>query len=876
MNIDLKVHNIILLVGPSNCGKTYFTKDFLIPSIIKQGDHITYQHISSDAIRQKLLGHDPLNPLSVATDKMDRKMDHVSVQAFNILETMVDACSSYPVNNDFIIVDSTGLSEKFRDNIIGIAKKNNYNLTAIIFDYKTKSDYFYNGMDEGNNHLTKQHLNKLKKQHKTITKKNYNDVYKIKDKNFGDIEFNFVDTDIKKNHYLPNIDSDYVIVSDIHGCYNDLITLLESNINIEINNGIIKSIPDGEKIIINGDIIDKYPSNIQQKQLINFVYNGMKDGFIYMVKGNHENFVYKYINKLIKQKDSELPLEYFNSIDLIINDKEIKERFEYIHDNSKYFYYSDNFIVTHSPVENKYLGKLDEKSLKKQMTFYLKRDKEMDKGNLLDSELAFIKDQAVFNNPHHFMGHVALKNIYSLGNKHFIDTGCSVGGKLSMAKINNNRNPFFVSVSSSVEAKEELVNLFDGARKEFYYDFDSLDPKVQGRIRFLAENKVNYISGTMSPSDKHDGNLESLYDGLSYYKSVGVDKVILQPKEMGSRANLYLRRNIEDSYIISRNGYKIRKEEILELVQPEIKRLHEKIFNVHSEDNLSILVLDCELMPWSIMGAGLIEDVQNTVLVGAKSELEALSEYGFADEINKVKNSDDYNQYLTEMNTVSRKDIIKKYGNRNEEKFKSVYYMSEFDIQQHLDSLAVYEEQMNIYGQPYDEENVKIKPFSILKAIYADGSEKIMSGEASNTDIYNIVSDTPDLALVVDLSELDDKYDEIKKYYDDLTLDKKYEGVVIKPETDGNNYLPYMKVRNNNYLTITYGYDYLTDLKYNKLLRSKSTKSKKRTSMKEYRLGKKMLNIPYSEISMDNQEYVQTCIQMINELDYEKTIDPRL
>ena len=69
------------------------------------------------------------------------------------------------------------------------------------------------------------------------------------------------------------------------------------------------------------------------------------------------------------------------------------------------------------------------------------------------------------------------------------------------------------------------------------------------------------------------------------------------------------------------------------------------------------------------------------------------------------------------------------------------------------------------------------------------------------------------------------------------------EGVVLKPEVIQANAAPYMKVRNKDYLSIIYGYDYGFPHKYKKLMKQKNINPKLRTSMNEYRLGNQMLSI---------------------------------
>src|SRR5690606_19008471 len=92
------------------------------------------------------------------------------------------------------------------------------------------------------------------------------------------------------------------------------------------------------------------------------------------------------------------------------------------------------------------------------------------------------------------------------------------------------------------------------------------------RLKFLAINKVNFISGTMCPGDKEETVLESLNSALNYYKNTVISKVILQKKYMGSSAQIYLNSDIEKSYSVSRNGFLIDR-------RVDMKSIYEKLLN---------------------------------------------------------------------------------------------------------------------------------------------------------------------------------------------------------------------------------------------------------------------------------------------------------
>ena len=104
----------------------------------------------------------------------------------------------------------------------------------------------------------------------------------------------------------------------------------------------------------------------------------------------------------------------------------------------------------------------------------------------------------------------------------------------------------------------------------------------------------------------------------------------------------------------------------------------------------------------------------------------------------------------------------------------------------------------------------------------------------------------------------------------------KMEGVVVKPQIIESKVAPALKVRGQRYLTMVYGYDYLMPKKYNRLLKSKHTRKKIETSIREFRIGQKMLSIRQDDIVENNQNYLHLVASMITEEKFGKTLDPRL
>lgn len=156
MEIQTKVHTIFMLVGSTECGKTTFAKEVLVPGLRFEDGRgnikANVQYLSSDGIRQELLGYE--------YDKYDQVMLEASEQAFRLLFERLKLATSFPINAEFVVVDTTGLSEDFRAKVKDIAVQNNYNLEVIVFDYRRREDYY---ASERSKKLITNHINRLKK-----------------------------------------------------------------------------------------------------------------------------------------------------------------------------------------------------------------------------------------------------------------------------------------------------------------------------------------------------------------------------------------------------------------------------------------------------------------------------------------------------------------------------------------------------------------------------------------------------------------------------------------------------------------------------------------------------------------------------------------
>lgn len=855
MEIKLPLHTLVLLVGPSNSGKSYFSKNVLAPKLNTQllnaGLNPNVHYLSSDDFRRDVVGQPEAH-------KYDSQMMHVSKKAFNILHTYIDNLTEFPNPAHYIIVDTTGLSKSFRDQILAQAKEHNYNTSCIIFDYKKMDDFFRHS--EGSRFVTRKHIERMRKHFwKDFNRKEFGSVYKIKEQDFSNISFEIPNVEDYKKCLIPNSPI-YDVIGDVHGCGKELTDLV---VKLGYKMDGFKIVghhkDENRKIIMVGDLIDK---GYNSKGVLNFVLNNLD--YIQVVKGNHENFTAKWHRGLLEgiSMTEEFRKKYFS--DTFSEDEELIELIKKVDDISTPFLMNNNLIVTHAPAMNKDLGKINKRAYGGQV-----RGKsggsEVDWKDVDQARefYGYLYEDAERSYPLHIFGHSTFEKPLKIGNKIGIDTGCVYGGKLTAATVVGSR-VFFTSVSAEKAYDEGDYVKLEKDEDKYSFDMDGLTGREIGRIKWSAEDKINFISGTMSPSAASDTEIEPLSTALDYFKNAGVNEVVIQPKYMGSRCNVYLHRDEEKCFATSRKGFKIKEERV-----PDLNKIYKPLQKLFDRmPDAEVIVLDGELLPWDALGKDLIEGSFNTVAKAIETELDMLDNTGFDDKLKELLCREEFSQYKHDQVKMKKKDLAEKYGHHNIPTYRGLMKFNHRDTKVHREALAVFKRQLEVFGK---EGEIKYSPFDILKVINKDGTEEVLSGR-DNLEDFMALNES-----ILVHCKLDDKesIEEAKAFFKLMTKNE-MEGIVIKPRYYKEGVAPFMKVRNENYLTITYGYDYKFPEKYERLLKSKKIGRKLKTSIKEYELGRKMLSISQKDITKENDLYRGLVANIIFEEKKEEKFDPRL
>lgn len=365
--------------------------------------------------------------------------------------------------------------------------------------------------------------------------------------------------------------------------------------------------------------------------------------------------------------------------------------------------------------------------------------------------------------------------------------------------------------------------------------------RLKNRIDWFCENKVNAFSPTISPAPKspEKGEIESIDKAIRYFYINGVKEIIVEKKYMGSYCDIYLNKNLEDTYFVSRNGHKIDHID-LEEAKEACRELHAR-FNW---DGLNLVIIQSELMPWSALGKGLIENEFGGYINAHQNHYEHLANTDLYKKIAEVKNTEAYKQFIEDKDTLSLKDFRAKYPHHIIRQYESLSEFKLLDLDVYKQSIDIYQTQINHFGQQGD---IYFKPFNILKKVLDDGTEEFVNDNLN----YKDVNDDEFLHLsITNEEELNKAIEIVYAWFSTLEQDNE-EGIVIKPrQAFIKGMPPAFKVRNNNYLTMIYGVNFQDQYDY--YINKRNIGRKLECSINDWMLNWELLKVPYNEINKEN------------------------
>lgn len=216
----------------------------------------------------------------------------------------------------------------------------------------------------------------------------------------------------------------YDIIGDIHGCYDELIQLLDL-LGYEKQDDVYLH-PDGRQLAFVGDAMDRGPDTLK---VLNLLFAMQDRGLLNYAPGNHCNKLYRFF------KGNQVQL--IHGLELTVRDwsqlpqkeqEEFKNRYLRFYESLPYYLeLRDDLIVAHAGIKENMIGKPISKNI---ITFVLYGDIT---GQTYSDGRPVRRDWAKNYHGDKWIvyGHTPTEKPYLVNKTINIDTGCVFGGSLT-------------------------------------------------------------------------------------------------------------------------------------------------------------------------------------------------------------------------------------------------------------------------------------------------------------------------------------------------------------------------------------------------------------------------------------------------------------
>lgn len=834
--------SLVLLIGPSGSGKSTFARA-----------HFRATEIVSSDICRGIVSDDENNQL-------------VSAEAFALLEYIV---STRLKLGKLTVVDATNVDPTFRKQLITLARQHHCLPAAIVFKIPESICHSHNQLREDRDfgpHVVRRQISIMRRGLKGLKREGFRKIHTLN--SVEEIEAIEGLTREPLWNNKQDIEGPFDIIGDVHGCYTELLTLLDQ-LGYQVEDDIARH-PERTLVFV-GDLIDRGPDS---PKVLRLAMNSVAAGTAYCVPGNHDVKLLRHLNGK--------KVSLTHGLDLTVAQLEkdpIDQRdlCDFIHSLVSHLVFDKGrLVVAHAGIKEEMIGRGS--GAIREMCLYGDTTGEKDEYGFpvrLDWSADYRGKALVV------YGHTPVGDPRWLNRTVNIDTGCVFGGDLTALRYPENETVSTPALQTYAESPKPFKADPDGLSPQQHLDtlldladvtgHKIVDTRYLHNLTIREENAIAalevmsrfaidprwliYLPPTMSPcaTSPEVGWLERPEEAFAYYQSVGQSRVLCEEKHMGSRANIVIVRDQETARtrfginngstgaIYSRTGRTFFKD--LELNAAILDRLRTALdaVNFWEEHATNWACLDCEIMPWSAKARDLL--TSQYAPVGAAGELYNTA----ANELVKNSNHPDL-AGLSERLSSQKQNISQ---------FREAY-------------------------RPYCWEtptidDYKIAPFHLLATEAKVHTEQTHTWHMDFN--YRLAKVDPALfqptrSKVVDLNDFV-TVNEAIHWWEELTANGG-EGMVVKPEhflVKGSRspIQPAVKCRGKEYLRIIYGPDYLEERHLSRL-KQRSLKRKQSLALREFSLGLEAL---HRFVERAPLRKVHECVFSVLALESEP-IDPRL
>lgn len=257
MTLRLPELSIVLLIGPSGSGKSSFARKHFKPTEI----------VSSDVCRGL-----------VSDDENDQS---VTPRAFELLNFTLRQRLAL---GRLTVVDATNLNPEDRARLVAIAREFHVLPAALVFKIDESICHERNALRPDRDfgpQVLKRQFSQLRRGLKHLKKEGFRHVTYLRNPEEIDAVEGIVREPLWNNRAGES--GPFDIVGDVHGCYDELRTLL-SELGYTVADHVV-SHPAGRRLVFVGDLVDRGPDS---PNVLRLAMASVKAGSAICVPGNHD------------------------------------------------------------------------------------------------------------------------------------------------------------------------------------------------------------------------------------------------------------------------------------------------------------------------------------------------------------------------------------------------------------------------------------------------------------------------------------------------------------------------------------------------------------------------------------------------------------
>ncbi|WP_404816662.1 polynucleotide kinase-phosphatase [Streptomyces thermolineatus] len=803
--------SLVVLIGSSGSGKSTFARRHFLPT----------QVVSSDACRGM-----------VSDDENDQS---ASGDAFDLLHYIT---AKRLAAGRLTVVDATNVRSESRKALVRIAREHDVLPVAIVLDVPEDVCAGRNaarpdraGMPA---HVVPRQQRELRRSLRSLEREGFRKVHVLRGTEV--VEAARITTE-KRYNDLRHLTGPFDVVGDVHGCRSELETLLGRLGYTVERDGDGRAVgarhPAGRTAVFVGDLVDRGPDS---PGVLRLVMGMVEAGTALCVPGNHENKFARHLRGRSVRPTHGLAetIEQFGR-----ESGEFTERVRAFLDGLVSHYVLDGgaLVVCHAGLPEKYHGRTSGRV--RSFALYGDTTGETDEYGL---PVRYPWAEEYRGGAAVVYGHTPTPVASWVNNTICLDTGCVFGGKLTALRWPERETVEVAAERVWYEPVRPLVPDAPGGTDGRPLDLRdvagrrTVETRYAGRIAVREENAaaalevmsrfavdprmLPYLPPTMAPcpTSRLDGWLEHPAEAFAAHLADGVRQVVCEEKHMGSRAVVLVCRDEKAARgafdapggttgtVYTRTGRPFFDdpaacEALLERVRAAVGGA-----GLWEELDTDWLLLDAELMPWSLKASGLLRTqyaavgaASGAAFPGALAALEAA----------KARGAD-------------------------------VGGLLEAQRRRAADARAFTDAYRRYCWETDGTEGARLAPFQVLAArgrslagLPHDEQLAVVDRMVEH-DRTGLLA--PTRRLVVDTGD-EASVAEGVRWWTELT-EAGGEGMVVKPlrPVPGGRVQPGIKCRGREYLRIVYGPEYTRPENLARL-RSRSLGHKRSLALREYALG---------------------------------------